>query len=87
MGRSADNYWIATLIDELQNDDAEIRYEAATACGMIEDEEAVPYLIDLLADDDAEVREQAIVALGAIGGEDAIDGAARAGDERGRADA
>jgi HEAT repeat protein len=73
MGRSADNYWIATLIDELQSDDAEIRYEAATACGMIEDEEAVPYLIDLLADDDAEVREQAIVALGAIGGDDAIE--------------
>ena len=86
MGRSADNYWLPTVLDELRSDDVEMRYEAAAACGMIEDEEAVPHLVELLdADEDAEVREQAINALGEIGGEEAVEALraqANSGDER-----
>ena len=74
MGRSADSYWLPTVLDELRSNDVELRYEAAAACGMIEDEEAVPHLIELLeGDEDVEVREQAINALGEIGGEEAIE--------------
>jgi HEAT repeat protein len=73
MGRSADNYWLPTLLTELQSEDPEMRYEAAAACGMIEDEEAVPYLVEMVDDEDGDVREQVLMALGAIGGDEAIE--------------
>ena len=44
-----------------------MRYEAATACGSLGDEGAVPHLVPLLRDDDTEVQEAAIQALGQIG--------------------
>jgi hypothetical protein len=72
MGRSADNHWVSTLLDELQSTDATLRYEAAGALGQIEDAEAVPYLAELLDDEDSEVQEAAIHALGEIGGDEAI---------------
>jgi HEAT repeat protein len=71
MGRSCDEAWLPTLIDELHNEDPEMRYEAATACGALEDEEAVPHLAPLIEDEDEEVRNAAIDALGKIGGGEA----------------
>ena len=49
-------------------DDAEIRYEAAGACGELGGEDAVPRLIELVIDSDIEVQLAAIQALGKIGG-------------------
>lgn len=71
MGRSCDDTWLPLLFDEMENDDAAMRYEAAVACGAIGSAEAVAPLASLLYDDDPEVREAAISALGAIGGEGA----------------
>jgi hypothetical protein len=73
MGRSCESHWLPTLIRELLNDEAEVRYEAAIACGSIGDELAVPYLVPLLTDEDAEVRAAAMGALGEIGGSAARD--------------
>jgi HEAT repeat protein len=71
MGRNCDARWLSTLVCELTSDDAEMRYEAATACGVLGDEGAVPHLLPLLRDDDAEVQEAAIQAMGQIGGQEA----------------
>lgn len=71
MGRNCNPDWLPILIKELENSEAEIRYEAATACGELEAEEAVPHLIDLLEDEDARVQDTVIRALGKIGGAEA----------------
>jgi len=71
MGRNCDCSWLPTLLEELTSDDAEIRYEAAGACGELEEEEAVPPLIGLINDPDTDVRLAAIQALGKIGGTEA----------------
>jgi len=68
MGRNADTAWLATIIAEMESDDAEMRFEAATAAGALGDETAIPALAGLAADDDAEVQEAAIAAIGEIGG-------------------
>jgi HEAT repeat protein len=71
MGRSCEPRWLPLLVRELANDEAEVRYEAATALGSLGDESAVPHLVRALSDSDQEVREAAIAALGEIGGLDA----------------
>src|SRR4030043_471047 len=71
MGRNCDSAWLATLITELNSSEAEIRYEAANACGELGAEEAVPHLLKLIKDEDRQVQEAAIEALGQIGGEQA----------------
>ncbi len=71
MGRNCDSAWLPTLITELNNNEAEIRYEAANACGELGAEEAVPHLLKLIEDEDYQVQEAAIKALGQIGGEQA----------------
>jgi HEAT repeat protein len=85
MGRSCDSDWLPDVIQQLQNDDPELRYEAATAAGMIGDEAAVPHLAFLVHDEDGEVQETAIEALGEIGGPEARGVLVRllsSGDER-----
>jgi len=73
MGRSGDTYWLPTVLEEMASEHTELRYEAAIAAGMIEDEEAVPPLIELIErESDIEVVEQALSSLGEIGGDDAI---------------
>jgi HEAT repeat protein len=62
MAQSQDSCWLPTAIDELANPDAQLRYEAARACGAIGDEAAVPELLERADDEDAEVR-QAVIAL------------------------
>ncbi len=71
MGRNCDPQWLPFLITELDDADAAIRYEAATACGEMGEEEAVYYLIELTEDSDAEVQLAAVQALGKIGGSEA----------------
>lgn len=71
MGKSCNTSWLPILIKELSNDDAEIRYEAAGACGELGEEEAASYLCDIVNDPDVDVRLAAIHALGKIGGPEA----------------
>jgi len=71
MGKSCDPIWLSTLLKELSNVDAEIRYEAAGACGELEEDEAVPQLIELINDSDIDVQLAAIQSLGKIGGANA----------------
>jgi len=59
------------LIKELSSPVAELRYEAAGACGELGEEAAVPFLIQLVDDSDTDVRIAAIQALGKIGGDEA----------------
>jgi HEAT repeat protein len=68
MGKSCNLLWLPVLLNEMENDDPEIRYEAAGACGELEDERAVPALIKLAnGDDDIDVQMAAIQSLGKIG--------------------
>jgi len=71
MGRNCDLVWLTTILAELNSEEAEIRYEAANACGELGSEEAVSHLIKLTEDKDNQVQEAAIKALGEIGGEQA----------------
>ena len=72
MGRNADYRWISHIIEELDNDNAELRFEAARACGELEAKEAISKLAHILDEDpDVEVQEMAVWALGRIGGDTA----------------
>jgi HEAT repeat protein len=73
MGKNCDPRWLPILIRELGNADAEIRYEAAQACGELGEKEAAPYLRELTTDPDVDVQLAAIQALGKIGGPEAKD--------------
>lgn len=72
MGRTTSERWIPDLIEFLQSEDAELRFEAARASGLIGDQDVVPELAELVYDADVEVRAAALDALGAIGGAAAI---------------
>lgn len=71
MGKNCQLDWLPILIEELGSADVEMRYEAAIACGELEEEEAVPYLVELINDSDTEVRLASIQSLGKIGGDEA----------------
>src|SRR2546425_1048432 len=71
MGRSCEPRWLPLLLRELSNEEAEVRYEAATALGVLGDESAVTNLVGSLSDPDEEVRQASIAALGEIGGREA----------------
>jgi len=71
MGRSMDPYWSGTVLLELQNPNAEMRFEAVRANGELGNPRAVPILIKFLEDPDREIQEVSIWALGQIGGTDA----------------
>jgi len=68
MGRNADKFWTETVLAELDNEVAAIRFEAARAAGEMQLRRAVATLIRLVEGGDAEVQEMAIWALGQIGG-------------------
>ena len=68
MGTTGEPQWLALLFKELQSPNPPIRYEAANACGVMDEEEAAPHLIPLLNDDDLQVQLAAITALGKVGG-------------------
>jgi len=68
MGRSCDRRWADIILEELQNRDPAMRYEAALAAGGLMLKGAVPLLSVLLDDADVQVRDASIWALGQIGG-------------------
>ncbi len=71
MGRSCEPRWLPLLLRELANEEAEVRYEAATALGSLGAETAAANLVGALSDPDEEVRQAIIAALGEIGGREA----------------
>lgn len=73
MGRTCSSAWREILLDELEGDDNEAVYEAATACGQIQIEESVPRIGELALSDDREIQLAAIWALGEIGGKQAFE--------------
>ena len=68
MGKSGEPQWLPLLFRELQNPNSPIRYEAASACGELDNEAAAPHLVPLLQDDDFQVQLAAVGSLGEIGG-------------------
>jgi HEAT repeat protein len=68
MGRSCDRRWKEIVLEELQNPQPAMRYEAALASGGLMLKAAVPSLATLLDDADQQVRDATIWALGQIGG-------------------
>jgi HEAT repeat protein len=68
MGKTQDSVWLPEIIDALEGSSAPVRYEAASACGELAEEDAIPHLTPLLDDDDIEVQMAAIDAMGKIGG-------------------
>ena len=71
MGMNCDPLWLPTLVRELSNPDAEMRFEAVVACGEMGLEEVVPDIVPLMDDSDPQVQMCAIEALGKIGGNEA----------------
>ena len=68
MGRTGEALWLSRLVKETKNPSPPLRYEAANACGELEEEDAIPHLIPLTQDDDLQVQLSAVRAIGAIGG-------------------
>ena len=68
MGKNCDIGWLSIILEELDNNDPAMRYEACNACAELSEEEAVPYLIPLFEDEDLETQSAAIMATGYIGG-------------------
>ncbi|HEY60475.1 MAG TPA: HEAT repeat domain-containing protein [Anaerolineae bacterium] len=72
MGRSADTKWERQIIENIQNQDNEIKIEAIHAAGELELKAALPPLLQVLQKniDEDDIRHTAIWALSKIGGED-----------------
>ncbi|HUP27919.1 MAG TPA: HEAT repeat domain-containing protein [Chloroflexia bacterium] len=69
MGRSMEERWQQTVLDELKSETAAMRFEAARAAGEMELEDALTDLVGMVEEDsDSEVRLAAVWALGQIGG-------------------
>jgi len=73
MGRSCDDKWQNILLDELDNDDQEMVYEAVRACGEIQIDASVSQIKELLLSDDQEIQTMSIWALGEIGGKESLE--------------
>ncbi len=73
MGRSYDSVWAEKVLQEMDNPDPAIRYEAVRASGELAIEEAIPSLGRLALNDDRDIQETAVWAIGEIGGKSAID--------------
>jgi HEAT repeat protein len=71
MGKNCDPGWMNILLNELESETNEFRYEAAGACGEMGEKEAVPFLVKLVNDKDVDIQLVAIQALAKIGGPDA----------------
>jgi HEAT repeat protein len=73
MGRSADDYWNAHVIQLLDHKIPIIRCEAARAAGELEITESTPLLMELIDDPDEETRLVSIIALSKVGGNELRD--------------
>lgn len=73
MGRNANEVWLPTLLEEMENRAPEMRHAAAYAAGEIGAEQAIqPLRFLAINDPDREVQLAAIRGLGEIGGQAAI---------------
>jgi HEAT repeat protein len=86
MGRSQDARWLPTILEQLESEEPEIRFEAARAAGLLGSTDAFPVLVQAARDDDAEVRHTAISAIGQIGGRGAVRALERLAEDAGEAD-
>ena len=68
MAKSQEEAWMPAILTELRSAHPSLRYEAATACGELGEEDVVQHLIPLLEDDDTQVQMAAVIAMGNIGG-------------------
>lgn len=73
MGHQLSPEWLPIVLRELENEDPDIRCEAARAAGEFEDPSAIDPLSAMIEDEDEEVRSVAILSIGRIGGKAAID--------------
>ena len=81
MGRTANQRWGKTILEMLDSDDPELRFEAARAAGELELKAARTPLINLLDDSDSEIRMAAVWSLSQIGGEGIQDALEQLYDE------
>jgi HEAT repeat protein len=73
MGRNLDADWYPLIRRELNNDDPDIRCEAARAAGEFGEAELIDRLAKLSSDEDEEIRDVSVRSIGKIGGRHAID--------------
>ncbi len=73
MGRSFNHQWHPLVLEMLDHDDPEIRFEAVRAAGELEMKTAIERLIDLLNDSNSDIRLAAVWSLSQIGGEGVQD--------------
>ncbi len=81
MGRTANKRWGKTILEMLESDDVELRYEAARAAGELELKPALTPLMNLLDDSDSDTRMAAVWSLSQIGGEGVQDALEQLYDE------
>ena len=67
MGKTCNDIWIPILIEELKNEDPEVRYESVEALVEIGQDDCADVLMDLITDDDQQVRLSIISGLGKLG--------------------
>ena len=68
MGRTSNSQWLSTVLDDIEDESPAVRFEAASACGLLGDESTVSHLLALIDDEDFQVQNAAVEALGSIGG-------------------
>ncbi|MEX2426301.1 MAG: HEAT repeat domain-containing protein [Thermomicrobiaceae bacterium] len=73
MGRNLNPDWFPIILQELTNEDPDIRCEAARAAGEFGDPVAIDQLSKMIDDEDEEVREVSVRSIGQIGDKKAID--------------
>lgn len=73
MGDTAEKRAVETIINSLNSDIPEIKWNAVVALGKIGDPKAIPNLVKLLNDKNPEMRGNVVIALGEIGSTEALD--------------
>jgi hypothetical protein len=73
MGRQLRDEWYPIILRELDNEDPDIRCEAARAAAEYGDDSALDPLQKLVDDEDEEIQAVAIMGIGQIGGKKGID--------------
>lgn len=81
MGRSRNEIWNNLVLSMLNNNQPDLRLEAARAAGELEITQAVPVLLELLDDPSDIIRDASIWSLSQIGGEGVRDRLGKLFDE------
>jgi hypothetical protein len=67
------NYKVDATLDDLENDDSNIRIAAIQRLAKTNNKSSIPRLLKCLRDRDAKVRRAAVIALGEIGDPEVVD--------------